>query len=138
MSHWHLQRHSEDDDIYVTPALADALDYAAQELNDSAAFEHQRISESGEVGDYEQAFGSFQRSERYASLAADAANVHHQATAPIERRAPLYAVRDEVEYARRVHETGLYVIDRINATGPSGFAVWECDDTACAPEDGEE
>jgi hypothetical protein len=27
MSHWHVQRHNEDDDVYAVEGLADALDY---------------------------------------------------------------------------------------------------------------
>lgn len=122
MSHWHVQRHNEDDDVYAVEDLAYALNYAATELERVADFEHDGITANGEAGDFEEAYRAFQRAETYAGLAANATNLYRQATLPLAERAPLY--RDGNPEVWR--KSADHVVDQINGDGPNGFEIWEC------------
>ena len=43
--HYHVARHSGDDDVYVTASIFGALDYAAEELGTLADFEWEYVAE---------------------------------------------------------------------------------------------
>lgn len=130
MKHWHVQRHNEDDDIFATWDRAEAFAYAADELNRMADHEREGISACGEGGGFEEAYRCFERAERYAGLAANAANIHKQLTAPVVQRAPLYAGQDE---GYSLVLLGVAVARQLAALNgpesPAGFRVWECTET---------
>jgi hypothetical protein len=122
-NHFHVQRHSEDEDIYVTERIYDALDYAATELEAVTDIEHEGISAYGEQGVFEAAYRCWQRSERYGDLAGNAENVVRQNNSPAEKRAPLYQGDG---WQERLLEHAQWVAGKINRDGPDGFGIWEC------------
>jgi len=129
MNHFHVVRHGEDDDPFLTANVADALDYAATELEYAADWQHTMISAHGEVGDFEEAYGSFVRSERFTNAMLNARNIVRQHTADSDDdRAPLY--RGEGASERLAQATD-HVVEYVNAHGPIGFRVWSCDDQTC-------
>jgi hypothetical protein len=124
MTHWHVQRHSDDDDPYVTAGIYDALDYAATQLGNLADFEHDGIMGCGEAGAFEEAYRCWERSELYGNLADNAANVvrqHREQDAA--KRAPLYQ-GDGWEAALLKH--AMWTASEINGKAPRGFMVWYC------------
>lgn len=132
--HWHVSRHAEDDDVYAAADLFAALDYAAGELDRIAEHEHDAITSYGEAGLFEPAYIAFKTSERIAGLAANARTAHHQGTAPLADRAPLYQNPDETVNARRAEQYARHTVDAINA-GANDFRVYECTDVECVPAD---
>jgi hypothetical protein len=48
MSHYHVIRHSDDDDPYISEDLFACLDYAATELDELADMKHATVSETAE------------------------------------------------------------------------------------------
>ena len=113
-NHWHVSIHSEDDDVYITDDLFAALDYAAQELDRAADFEHDGVSvvaakvedarswgkKYPDVYEMEEALLSFAKCERYANLMLNARNMVKQHNADTDDRAPLYSA-DPYAGARR-------------------------------------
>jgi hypothetical protein len=104
VNHYHVRRHSDDDDPYVSDDLFACLDYAATELDQLADFEHDYVSTvaakveedwsrvSGLVTPHEarEALLSFAKCERYVALMANARNIVKQHNTPRRDRAPLY------------------------------------------------
>jgi hypothetical protein len=133
-THWHVRRHAEDDDVYADGDLFAALDYAAGELDRLAEHEHEHITAYGEAGEFERAYKSFVKSQRYAGLAANVRNAHHQGTAPLDQRAPLYQDPDEGVNRSRAEQYACHVMEDIPRLAGT-FAMWECADVECAPAD---
>lgn len=131
-THYHVQRHSEDDDVLSTDSLAEAMDYAATELDMMADSEHTMIRASGEAGDYEAAYRAWEHVEAWYGLQANAANIAKQHTVPPAERAPLYRA-DDTAARDALRTAAMHVMEMINAEGPDGFAMWECSLTECAP-----
>jgi hypothetical protein len=132
--HIHVQRHSEDDDIFRTFDMGSAMGYAATELDISADHEHDMISVMGEVLEFEEAYRAWERFEAYANLVDNARNIHKQYTTEATERAPLYQSDDPETLAKlRVHAD--HVIEMINRDGPAGFVMWVCSAAECAPSD---
>jgi hypothetical protein len=143
MTHWHVTRHSEDDDPYVTDSLYDALDYAAGELDPLAGHEHDMITASGEAGNFEEAYKSFVKTETLAGLQANAANIQTQARSEPADRAPLYSddtpydeESGEVNTASRLYGAAQWVAENINEGSP--LFLWQCEaETAYVTDTGE-
>jgi hypothetical protein len=133
-THWHVSRHRDDEDVFITPDIYSALDYAATELRERAEFEWEGIAPSGEAGDYQTAYESWKRSEDLANLAQTA---HHAVTQynlpdvdgddtsafhePGTVRAPLYR-----GYGgdAKIMETAKRAVEAVNMGSPLG--IWEC------------
>lgn len=91
VSHWHVIRHTDDDDPFITNNIGAAFDYAAGELDTLASLAHDEISGAGEAGDYEAAYRAWQREMALHNLHQNAANMAEQWGAEHEDdRAPLY------------------------------------------------
>lgn len=89
--HFHVVRHNEDDDEFVTTGIAAAIDYAAMELEMLAGQEHEMVRTYGERGLYKEAYFAWDRSEEIFNLHENAANIAAQYAAKSEDdRAPLY------------------------------------------------
>jgi hypothetical protein len=131
--HWHVQRHAEDDDAFVTDTYVKVFEYTSDVLERIAEFMHEGISAYGDQGDYEAAYRAYQRSNRLSGLAANAANIYEQGTVPAAERAPLY--QDEPEQGPLWQQAATHTLSEINANGPDGFSIWECVETECAPVD---
>jgi hypothetical protein len=139
VNHYHVRRHSEDEDPYITDDLFSALDYAATELDNMADFEHDGISACGEQGDYESAYEAFVKCERYNNLMMNARNMVKQKGAFYADRAPLYQVNsadwvgrvgNELADARdaadaRLFESAIRTAGEINSGSPIG--IGQCD-----------
>jgi hypothetical protein len=128
-NHYHVHRHSDDEDPFVTGDLFDAIDYAATELDQLADFEHDGISASGEQGDYESAYNAFVRSERYNGLMLNARNMVKQHSQPIAERAPFYTpdweAGGEDAAQERLFESAKRTAGEINSGSP--IAISECE-----------
>lgn len=135
-THWHVSRHREDDDVYITPDIYDALDYAAGELRDRAEFEWEGIAPSGEAGDFEGAYNAWKRSQELDALQSTAAHAVKQHKlpdvdgddnsafhAPDTVRAPLYR-----GYGgdAKILETAKRAAATVN--DGSEIGIWECSD----------
>ena len=144
MTHWHVTRHSEDDDPYITSSLYDALDYAARELGALADSEHTYVSTVAErvaedpyrnpchYDEMEAALRSFAKAERYANLSLNAAKFDKQIRADIADRAPLYqddqiwlAPGDVDNPESNLYKSALWVVGNINSGSP--MSVWGCE-----------
>jgi hypothetical protein len=145
-NHYHVTTHPDDDDRYTTDNLFSALDYAADELDHLADFEHDDINAYGEQGDYESAYNSFVKMERYDNLHSNAANMVKQHNAKQENRAPLYQddwldSEGNRQYRReyedvpgldqdagtgddRLFQSAKHVVQMINVGSP--LMIWEC------------
>jgi hypothetical protein len=88
--HYHVTRHSDDDEPFATTDLYTALSYAADEIDNLAEFEHESISIFGDMGSYKEAYKAFQRTEELSVLRANAAHPVEQHSVPRTDRAPLY------------------------------------------------
>ncbi len=150
--HWHVSRHSEDDDVFITEDFWQALDYAATELRDLSEFEYEGISASGDAGDFESAYEAFKHSNELDALRSNLAHAiqQHERIDPDDDtlvisdkyRAPLYRGPGGDE---RIMETALRAIDTVNFGSP--VSIWECsqelvylNDTATrevGPDDGQ-
>jgi hypothetical protein len=128
--HWHVERRAEDDSVYTSDSMVDALEYAANELDRAAEFATESITIHGEAGEFETAYGCYVQAERFDGLAANAHNIHRQDTLPLEQRAPLYQV-DGDQHAEAIRRAGVHCVEEINANGPKNFHVWECAAVPC-------
>lgn len=152
INHWHVTRHSDDEDPCVTETIFAALDYARTELDSLADFEHDgasftahRVEEARTMGgkypstyEMEEALLSFAKVERYTGLMANAANIVKQNGTFYADRAPLYQVDsadwvgrvgNELADARdaadaRLYESALHTAREINENSPLG--IWDC------------
>jgi hypothetical protein len=131
MTHWHVQTHTEDDDVYGTVSVVSALDYAADALDRITDSEHNAITAYGESGDFEQAYVSFTWCESWSSLVANLRNVITQTNADASTRAPCY--QDEPQYGLLWQRARTHVLETLHNEGPAGFALWRCERTECAP-----
>jgi hypothetical protein len=135
MTHYHVITHPDDEDGYTTDDLFAAVDYAGDELDRLADFEHDGISASGEQGDYESAYNAFVRMERYNGLMLNAANMVKQHNAKRGDRAPIYrpSWKDQgTEEADTVlFQSAKHVVQMINEGSP--LSIWEC----CNSDDAE-
>lgn len=135
-THWHVSRHASDDDVYISPDIWDALDYAATTLRERAEFEYEGISASGDAGDYESAYDAFKESNRLDSIYQNAKHIGEQHKlpdvdgddtsafhAPGTVRAPLYR-----GYGgdAKIMERAVRVIQEINSETEIGIS--ECSD----------
>ena len=142
MTHYHVSRHTEDDDVFVTDDLFAALDYAADELDRMADFEHDGVSmvaakieeESdygtpGNVYDMREALLSFAKMERYNTLMLNARNLVKQSKAAIAERAPFYTPDweegGEDAAQARLSESAKRTAGEINSGSP--IRIWDCD-----------
>jgi hypothetical protein len=147
-THYHVSRHSNDDDPYITDDLFAALDYAGTELNELADFEHeglsyiaQQVAEGQTMFDdnavskatMEVALLAFLKVERYNGLMANTANMVKQNRAPHVDRAPLYQIDWENEgdglwpvraADARLFEAAKRVAQSVNDASP--VSITEC------------
>lgn len=124
--HWHVTRHSDDDDPYVTSDLYAALGYASEELDLMAEYEHSGIGTLGDAGMWEEAYRCWQRCEQYNALHLQALNIVTQHEVAPEHRAPLYQGDD---WEGRLRESALRVAASVGEGSP--MAIWDCADGAC-------
>lgn len=145
MSHYHLSRHNEDDDPYISADLYAVLDYAADELDRLADSEHGYVSDvAGRVKDgyrgtlanskvseseMQDALLSFGKIETWTALVANGRNMARQHTAKRAARAPVYRPSwqdqgTEESDARLLH-SAKNVLEAFQADSP--FDVWECE-----------
>jgi hypothetical protein len=152
INHWHVTRHSDDEDPWVGETIFGALDYARTELDDLADMEHAMVSDvasrvdterhaAGRAGlnpyEMEEALLSFAKAERYNGLMLNAANMVKQRGMFYADRAPLYQVdsrdwekgeaaladaRDAAD--ARLHQAALHTAREINENSPLG--IWDC------------
>lgn len=136
MTHYHVVRHSEDADPYVTGTVYSALDYAAQELRDLADFETSYVSGVAERvsnGDYvvesemEDALKSYSKAETYNNLAINAqirADNHEQLR---NERPPLFQddTTDDNDPRSLLFQSAVRVMDKINTESP--LSIWDCE-----------
>ena len=127
--HYHVTRHSDDDEPFVTPDLYAALDYAADEIDSLAEFEHESISIFGDMGSYKEAYWAFQRTEALSVLHANVANIVHQHRTKREDRAPLY--RDE-DGDTLLAESAQRMVEHVNSETP--VTLWDCASSTDDPE----
>lgn len=137
VTHYHVMRHSGDDDPFISEDLFEVLDYLATELRDLADMENDGISGYGESGAFEEAYRCWQRAEKYTGLQLNAENMVRQHQAAREDRAPLYAGPDEGgtllrgTYLPDDHEdsmlrkTALWVLGNICDGSPA--SAWTCE-----------
>jgi hypothetical protein len=143
MNHYHVSRHSDDEDPYITDDLFAALDYARGELDSLADFEHDGVSfTAGRVQDahdrgaaypstyeMEEALLSFAKVERYNGLMANAANMVKQNAAKHQDRAPIYRPSWENqgtnEADARLYISAEHTAGEINSGSP--IAISECE-----------
>jgi hypothetical protein len=132
--HWHVSRHSNDDDVFIVEDFWYALDYAADELRDLAEFEHEGISANGEAGDFEGAYTAFKRSNELDAVMQQAKHAldQHNKIDPDDDipgtvndgyRAPLYQGPGGDE---KIMQLALRAVERINNETP--VSMWECSD----------
>jgi hypothetical protein len=128
MNHYHVTTHPDDDDRYTTDNLFQALGYAADELDHLADFEHDGISAYGEQGDYESAYNSFVKMERYDNLRRNAANMVKQHTSKRGERAPIYRPSWQDQGTEKADAvlflSAMRVAQEINVGSP--LMIWEC------------
>jgi hypothetical protein len=146
MPHYHVTRHGDDDDPYITDDIYAALDYAATELAELADMEGQHVDEVANrvaeipesrhmpeddprnVSEWEmeQALRAWARSAKYDNLHANAANMYKQHTAEDAERAPLYQSTGFTDADRRspLYESAVHVWYEINENSP--ISIWEC------------
>lgn len=129
MTHWHVQRHAEDDDVFVTEDFVEIFQYAAEALALRAEHEYEGVSAHGEAGAFEQAYHDYQAGERYALLSDNAGNIYRQGASPIFGRAPLY--RNEKQQGPLWRQAADDCLNEIIEQGPKGFDIWDCDDRDC-------
>jgi hypothetical protein len=133
-THWHVSRHGEDDDPFITPDFWTALDYATGELNDLAEFEHEGISANGEMEAYQEAYACFVRSNELDALRnglKHALDQHSKRDLDEnetydhgkEHRAPLY---QGIGGDERIMATAMHAVERVNNGSP--MSIWECRD----------
>lgn len=139
-THFHVSRHSEDDDVAVFTDIYGALGYAGEELRSVADFEYegasftaQKVSESpGNIyfprenfpvdpGEMESALRALAKSEQYGGLAANAENMVRQHSAKPLDRAPLYRGTDSDDL---LLNSATWVATEISAKSP--VTIWEC------------
>jgi hypothetical protein len=145
MNHYHVSRHSDDEDPFVTGDLFAALDYARGELDSLADFEHDGVSfvaakveDARSWGDkrypsayeMEEALLSFAKVERYNGLMANAANIVKQHNyskradrAPIYR--PAWENQGTNEADARLYKSAEHTAGEINSGSP--IAISECE-----------
>lgn len=131
MSHWHVSRHRDDDDVFITTGFWSALDYAATALSELAEFVHGGIGPMGEAGDYQSAYEAWVRSNELDALYQNVkhAGDQHSKADPDEdeqydatrHRAPHYQGYGGDE---RIMETALRVVEQVNSE--SELNIWEC------------
>ena len=106
MVHYHVRRHTDDDDPMITDDLFAALGYARDELDHLADMEHEAVSFTAEEVvkgyngimsensvskyDMELALLSFAKVETYSNIMLNASNMVKQHNAAIAERAPFY------------------------------------------------
>lgn len=134
IDHWHVTRHSEDSDMFVTYDMYEAIAYAGDTLREASEFAHEGITASGEAGDFEGAYESFKRSEALHGLFLNALNMETQHTAAPQDRAPLYQ-EDNAHYTpgAPLYDSALWNIGQINEG--SAVRIWPCEYTAEAAGD---
>lgn len=132
MTHYHVMRHDDDEDPFISDDLFAVLDRLATELDSLADMEHDGISGYGEAGLFEEAYRCWERSEKYAGLQANAENMTRQHRAAREDRAPLYAGPDEggaflpdSDPESRLRKAALWVLGGICFDSP--VSAWTCE-----------
>ena len=132
--HWHVSRHSDDDDVFITEDFWSALDYAKGEVDSLAEFEHDGISCMGDAGDYQGAYEAYKRSNELDAVMQQAKHAldQHSKIDPDDDipgtvndgyRAPLF--RGPGGDAL-IMECALRAVERINSETP--VSMWECAD----------
>lgn len=136
--HWHVIRHNDDDDHYVTMDIYRALDYAQDELRETGEFYWEGITALGEQKMYEEAFKNFQLWQTFDNLRSNVKNVVKQHNSEVKDRAPLYSDPDVIhDYAESspLFKTALWVIDNVNRD--TAMNIYSCTgDDVIADEDG--
>ena len=132
--HWHVSRHSDDDDVFITEDFWSALKYAKGEVDSLAEFEQDGISCMGDSGDFEGAYNAFKRSNELDAVQMQAAHALEQHNKRdldedesydygVKHRAPLFQGPGGDE---KIVELALRAVERINSETP--VSMWECDD----------
>lgn len=136
MTHYHVVRHSEDEDPYITDTVYSALDYAAQELRELDDFETSNVSVVAERvsnGDYvvesemADALKSYSKAATYENLAINAqirADNHEQSR---DMRPPLFQddTMDDNDPRSLLFQSAVWVMNKINNESP--LSIWDCD-----------
>lgn len=128
--HWHVTRHSEDDDPLSTYSIGGALDYAARELDIIADSEHDAHVWYGEAGEFEESWRASERVRAWSGLQQNLANLATQYARPVPERAPLYAGTDSAELLTIAVRD---MVRRIYEDGPDRFTLRECSHDDCRP-----
>lgn len=126
--HYHVERHPNDDDVFLADDIFTALDYAQDELSTMASFHYEGISANGEAGDYREAYKAFLASEELANLAANAANMA-DTFAQRKPAPPLYRLANDKPYTVDVpvlRESAERTVDLINTNVYSRMSIREC------------
>lgn len=132
MTHFHVMRHSDDEDPFICEDLFTVLDYLGTEMRDLADMEHDGIAGYGENGMFEDAYRCWERSEQYGSLQLNAENMVRQHRAAREDRAPLYAGPDDGgaclpddDEDSRLRKSAMWVLGKICDGSPA--IAWTCE-----------
>lgn len=128
--HWHVLCHAEDDGLTESSVFL-ALGYAAEQLESVADSEADGAAAAAGSGHFEQAGEATGRVSTFATLAANASNLHVQAIRPPWGRMPLYASENESDNRKKLLLAAMHAVEEINSKGPRGFRVWPCSDTDC-------
>lgn len=129
VEHWHVQRHTEDDDVFVTTDVVTALGYAADELNLITESEHENIRLHGEAGEFEQAYRAFDHVQAWSVLVANLRTLVANAEKYPGYRAPLYQA--EPQFGPKWSTARDHVLETLNSEGPAGFTMWSCASSDC-------
>jgi len=139
--HWHVATPGADDEPmavfmdtgfdYEVNGLADALNYAADELDRITEYEHESIALHGEAGDYAAAYRTWRNVETWNVLGLNLRNAYTQLTGSHGAVAPLYRMTWDMEGMRhariQARQHALWLVNNVQ-TGdtPQGFGIWEC------------
>lgn len=137
--HWHVVRHNEDDDPLSTYSVAQALDYAATELERIAEAEEDDATAAAKEGldeSYRYAWQAHERAQAWHGLVANLRNMAHQYGVAPEGRAPLY--QDPATAPVKLRQALTHLVVQLGAEGPADFHLYEHADDECRPRpDGE-
>ena len=128
MQHYHVVRHSGDDDPFATYDLVSALDYASTEIDRMAESAHGLAISLGATAD---AAVQYMTADRLVNVHLNLSNMVTQASADPTQRAMLY--RDEPQYGPRWQDAVEHAIADANALVGDGFALYACGQLWCRP-----
>lgn len=142
MEHWHIDVATDEDSESAYPSIYQALDALAWELDNLLDFEIQGITALGDSGDFEEAYRSYQRSEKISNVLDNIRNVVKQHDLPVSDRAPFYQTGwgndDSPDNASmRLLESAKHVAEMVNSD--TRLSIWHCqlDDVKVVKTDAE-